>query len=163
MSRAEDTFRLWHSKDPRKEFRRRVKYLDGDFARIGLASEIQYRSDKWERDGDHYPYVHDFGRSVGVYVPASAVSDEDIIGALNSGHRLLGIRGRGNTAEVAQLGTCEELVFRDASNEEVVLAFPKGTLLLSSPDRKALIIVDKSRPIIVRGGKMSVQSRGIVN
>lgn len=162
--KAHDTFRMWHQKDPRKEIPvSGVKLLDElDFGCIGRATEIKYTSDKWEIDGDFFPYVHDHASRPGVYVPLSKTSPEEQIGRTRSTLSLLGLRKQPRTLEVAQLGTVDELTFIDADGEEQVQAYGRQALLLSTPDRKGVLILAGKRPIIVRGGEMRVTSRGIV-
>lgn len=164
MSNAHDTFRMWHQKDPRKEVPRRgITLLDEpEFGCVGRATEIKYTSDKWEIDGDFFPYVHDHTTNPGVYVPLSKTSDDDLIGRPAKTLSLLGVRVKPRQLELAQLGTVDELTFVDSEGETQVQTFGKRCLLLSTADRKGIVLLDGKRPVIVRGGKVRVTARGIV-
>lgn len=163
MTSAHDTFRMWHQKEPRKEIPTKVDLLDEpEFVCIGHATEIRYTSDKWEIDGNFFPYVHDHTSRPGVWIPASKASPEEFIGRPRKTLSLLGLRSRPRRLEVAQLGTADELTFVDSTGEEHVQGFGKRSLLLSTPDRLGVLILDGKRPIIVRGGQMRVTARGIV-
>jgi hypothetical protein len=163
LKRGEDIFRMWHEKEPRKNESLKVKLLDEPhFAAIGKAVEITYRSDKWERDGDHHLYVHDFESRPKVYLPASHVSEDEQIGKPTKTSTLLGSKANNGRLVVAQLATAVDFTMFDKDNNEVALKLGNGSKMFSTPDKKGLLIITRSGPVIVRGGQMRVTARGIV-
>jgi hypothetical protein len=161
--RGEDLFRDWHKKDPDTVFKQKVPALNGDFVCIGNGVEIRYSSDKWEKDGDFYPYVHDHTSRPKLYVPQKEASESDGIGRPRSGASLVGTRTPKTPFVVALLAVVDSFVFRTKDDDEAKLLLGKNAVLLGTPDRKALIILDGKRVAVVRGGSMKVTSRGIVD
>jgi hypothetical protein len=164
VTNARKTWSMWHKKDePRSERTLSVKLLDEKhFVPIGKAEEILYASDKWEKDGDVHDYVHDFESHPKVFIPSSKARDGEAIGAPKSTLSLLGVKARPNPLPAPQLATVQALSYRDANGDLVDVAVGRGAKLLSTPDKKGLIIVTSSGPILVRGGQMRVTARGIV-
>ncbi|MGB0890135.1 MAG: hypothetical protein ACPGWS_07620 [Solirubrobacterales bacterium] len=161
-SNAEKNFVMWHDKDPRKYRKASEDALDYDFACIGRAENIHYNSDKWAKDGTDQSYVHDFDTRPKVWVPLVSVDNEEIIGTPRKGYGLLGLRTAANPAHVAQLALAEDLTYADNEGSKRVLGPFRNTPLFSSHDRKALLILRRRSPIIIRGGDMRVTARGIV-
>jgi hypothetical protein len=156
---------MWNDKaEPRREFTKAVKLLsEPAFVCVGKAEEILYASDKWERDGDLHDYVHTFESHPGVYIPQSTAGDEDVIGRPKKTLSLLGLRSARAQLSVAQLAKVRDFTFTDKAGDLVEIALGRGAIILSTPDKKCLIILAKNGPVLVRGGKMKVTARGIVN
>lgn len=161
--KGEDIFREWHEKEPNRVTSKKVALLDEPyFCCIGKAVEITYRSDKWEKNGDHHLYVHDFSSHPGVYLPQSHTTEDEQIGRPVKTTSLLGSKASNGQLVVADLATAKELILRDKHNKEMELKLGNGSKLYSCPDKKALLIITQNGPVIVRGGQMRVTARGIV-
>jgi hypothetical protein len=164
QKRAEELFREWHDKEPRKFLRRNEPLLDSErFCCIGRGVNVLYESDKWERDGESFPYIHDFESRPGVWVAEKHCLPSERIGKPVKTSTLLGLRGSKDALHVAQLAIAKELVVENKDGEKFELELgKKGSPMYSTLDKKALLISTTKGPIIVRGGKMIVTSRGIV-
>lgn len=158
------TWREWHKKDnPRKEFSVVEKLLDEEFfVPIGRAEEILYSSDKWERDGDHHDYVHEFESHPKVYIPESHASEDERIGRPAKTTTVLGLRTRPERLVVPQLARVQSMSYVDKEGDLVEIRVGRHAIMGSSPDRKTLIILAKNGPVLVRGGQMRIEARGIV-
>jgi len=162
LSRAEKNFRLWHDKEPDDVFEVRTRRLDEEFfSPVGWAENIVYESGKWEEGGKTFLYDHDFTSRPLVYVPDS-LSDGDVIGSRIKTTSLLSIRNKNAENAFALLGTVKELTMRDSGGRIVEIDVGREAYLCSTPDRKGLLVLSDDIVLIVRGGKMSVTSRGIV-
>jgi hypothetical protein len=160
---ARKTWRMWHEKDSKHEYKRSEKTLSEEhFVPIGTAKEILYSSDKWERDGDFHDYVHDFESSPKVYIPASKVRDGEAVGAPKKTAAVLGARSNPKQLVVPELAKVKSLSYIDSEGELVEVRVGRGAIMCGSPDKKTVIILTKSGPILVRGGQMSITARGIV-
>lgn len=163
QTQAEKNFRMWHAKDPREYLKRSEESLDYEFVCVGRAEELTYISDKWEKDGTKQPYIHDFDSRPKVWIPYySQADDSEVIGSPRMGYGLLGLKSPSRAAHIAQLGTAEELVITASDGEKYEFAGLRSTPMFSSHDCKAVLILRRSGPVIIRGGKMSVTARGIV-
>lgn len=163
VKKGEDIFREWHEKEPTGGVTKKVKLLDEPyFCCVATAVEITYKSDKWEPDGKWHLYVHDFTSRPKVYLPQRHVEEDERIGRPVKTATLLGSRGKIKKLVVADLATAKELIVRDKDNNEMELKLGNNAKLYSTPDKKALLIITSTGPVIVRGGEMRVTSRGIV-
>lgn len=163
-NKADSIFRLWHEKDPRKDIGP-IKVRDlgvATFACIGKCDQIEYDSDKWEKDGEMHSYYHDTTSHPGVWIPAQYVSDEERIGQERSTKALLGVRNVSGPLWLAQLAFCTSLTYKDKAGEKLGMEISGKSKLLSTPDKKAVLILTKKGPVIVRGGQMRVTARGLV-
>lgn len=158
------TWKMWHDKEnPKREYTRKEKLLsEKHFVPIGKAHEILYSSDKWEKDGDAYDYIHEFESHPLVFIPASRVREDEAIGAPRKTTSVLGLRSPKKSLVVVELAKVKTLTYYDADGELVEIQGLKSAVLASSPDKKTLLILAKKGPILVRGGQMKVTSRGIV-
>jgi hypothetical protein len=150
---------MWHQKDPTEawtmtyDFPERLPFL-------GTALRIIYWSDKWEKPGEGYHYEHDFDSRPPAYgdfrkSKSSSPTTHDTSKLLNV-DRVDEQMAFPILAEVVELSL-------DVPGEGIrTLQFKKPPLMLCSKDKKALIILH-DKPIIVRGGRMRVTDRGIVN
>jgi len=161
--RGEDIYREWHEKEPHRVVKKKVKLLDEPyFCCIGKAVEITYKSDKWEPDGKWHLYVHDFTSSPKVYLAQSHVSEDEQLGRPVKTSFLLGSRSNNGQLVVTELATATEFTLKDKNNTDVELKLGNGAKLYSTPDKRGLLILTRSGPVIVRGGQMHVSARGIV-
>jgi hypothetical protein len=164
-STARKNWTMWNDKpEPRKEFAKAVKQLsDPYFVCVGKAEEILYSSDKWERDGDHHDYVHTFETRPGVYIPERAAGDEDVIGRPKKTLSILGMSASRKQLAVTEFAKVKDFTFKDKNGDLVEIALGRSAIGAFTPDKKCLIILAKNGPVLVRGGKMKVTARGIVN
>jgi hypothetical protein len=162
---ARKNWTMWNDKpEPRREFTKSVKQLNEPyFVCVGKAEEILYSSDKWEKDGDHHDYVHTFETHPGVYIPESAAGDEDVIGRPKKTLSILGLSTSRKQLAVTELAKVKDFTFKDKNGDLVAIELGRGAILASTPDKKCIIILAKNGPVLVRGGKMVVTARGIVN
>lgn len=164
QKRAEDLFREWHDKEPREFLRRNEPLLDHEkFCCIGRGFSVLYESDKWEKDGEAYPYIHDFESRPGVWVVEEHCLPEERIGKPVKTTTLLGLRTPKSALHVVQLAFAKELIVEGKDGRRFELDLGKnGSPMYSTLDKKALLIPTSNGPILVRGGKMVITSRGIV-
>lgn len=169
LQKAEDHFRLWHQKNPRQIFE-----IDYDFPEyvdcIGRADAILYASDKWERDGDFFDYIHDFSSLPFVYACEGAF-DLPPYGRPKSVKQLLRATDLDEEFALPILAGVRQLVVCPVNEEgprsnpaqKQYIDFRDPPMLCCSPDLKTLVIFSEERgPIFVRGGQMVVTERGIV-
>lgn len=158
------TWRMWHKKEnPKKEYGRTEKLLsEKQFVPIGKAHEILYSSDKWERDGDHHDYIHEFESHPKVYIPLSKATEDEIIGQPKTTAAVLGLRSPKKSLVVVELAKVRSFSYFDSEGELVEITGISGAIAASSPDKKTLLILSKKGPILVRGGQMKITARGIV-
>lgn len=163
-SKADSIFRLWHEKNPRKDVGPvKVKDLSvPTFACVGKCEQIEYDSDKWEKDGEMHSYYHDTTSHPGVWIPATYVGAEERIGKEKSTRSLLGIRDSHGPLWLAQLAICTSLTYKDKSGGKLQMEISGKSKMLSTPDKKAVLILTRKGPVIVRGGQMRVTARGLV-
>lgn len=146
-------YRMWNAKQPDEAFA-----LDFNFPEyagvLGNAMRIVYWSDKW--DEDSY-YEHDFDTSPEVYC-GSAEDGEKHIDDLTK------IRDVNNVeSEWPVLAEVCELSLRLLNNRVKTFKFKRPPVMTCTKDKKAVVILYKREPIIIRGGRMRVTARGIVN
>mgnify|MGYP003418004945 FL=1 len=122
---------------------------------LGRAEEIVYHSDKWEEDGDFFPYTHTFDSHPQVYGLGVGSREKTVAS-------LLGVQ-RPNSSSWAMplLAFVDELTFDDGKKLRRV-KFKGSPVMTCSPDKKTVVILSKSKPFFIRGGKMIVTPRGIV-
>ena len=151
---AEDLFIDFHQKDPKNYDIYKVSMPDTVFF-DGVADDIVYRSGKWLEGNRKQDYIHKFDSFPPVYFEEGegrAKSVASMIGDLN------------NQIPLTLLGTCLEFRYRvgDKKGELVEWFFRPAPKLLSTPDRKTLVILADEGPIFISGSKMRVEARGIV-
>lgn len=162
---AAEAWRMWHQKEPREVVQATYDFPE-ELVPAGKAQRILYSSDKWEEDGDFYTYFHDFDSHPTVYAPSGsewAKTREN--------------RGRSSTLDVARalsvpdvnsqihlplLAKTMELIIVGLDGKKKSRKFRGETPLCCTSDLKTLLILASGGPIIIRGGKMVVTERGIV-
>lgn len=159
LNKAIKNHALWHSRESDGVVRRSSAALDATrFCAVGVAVNIVYESDKWYgKNEKKYFYDHDFDSRPKVYSPCKCRD-----GGCRSITRssLLGVSD--NSVPVTELGTVDTFTM-DVDGETEHLEFKGKTYLYSTPDLKALVIPSGKDVLVVRGSKMRVTSRGIVN
>lgn len=166
MSRAVKKYLDFHQQEPVKigtfhpELERRLR--DGTVYDVGDAVNVLYKSDKLNpttlEDEGWIDYIHDHGKGVRVYRAdraASQLGNESVLPAF--------IR---NCSELTWLGynLGFEYTAHDGKN---VTAKGKQPLpdLFCTPNGRALLVIQNKRTLlaVIRGGRLGVEPRGIVN
>jgi len=151
-------YRMWHKKHP-DQVRQMTYNFPEDIPLIGKALRIVYWSDKWEDKGGFH-YEHDFDSSPPVY--GEVHQDADNVTKLENTAKLLKVESVHEQMPFPILAEVCELSM-DVDGEGIrTLSFKKPPLMLCTRDKKAIVILHR-KPIIVRGGRMHVTERGIVN
>ena len=157
---AQSNYRTWHQKEPDKVYEAAVAFPTR-MVQVGEAETIEYHSDKWEEDGNIYPYVHDFDSKPAVYM------DPDLVEGGShfvSTQKLLGGGSLRAEHAVAILATVANFSFDPVGGgKRQRFDFAEQPLLVCTNDMKCVIILSQQLgPIVIRGGSMVVTERGIV-
>jgi hypothetical protein len=158
---AAENHAMWHEKDVEGAYLKDV-HFPPTLRRIGYALEIVYLSDKWETHANFYSYVHHFDSQPEVYAAPQAGAGR---GRARSTAKLLGVASVDDNARLAIpiLARVSEFSFRMPDGSSRVLRFDFPPLMLCSPDKEGLIVLSEEMgPIVVRGGQMEINRRGIV-
>lgn len=157
---AQRVYRDFMDLDPQGAYDRTVPWPDAP-RRIGRATEIVYRSDKWERPKVH-DYYHPFSSAVDVVVDATHPLCP---------HRAFGTAGRAArpVRKVARLGDVLELELEYPDGRRVRRRLERGRRLGASPElcgvrrqgRDALYLLDPAGVIVLRGGELEIRPEGI--
>lgn len=164
-ARAEATYTMWHKKDPNHVIVIDTKCdSDDNMVCVGRAHDIVYRSGKWEKGRKTNDYVHTFDSKPRVYMLDHVASD----GFKTSGGRsveslLSKARNSDGLFAVAELALPLSFTLDDGTTEGVDIAIHAGSRVYGAIDKKTIIISDPSwKLVIIRGGKMHFDERGIV-
>lgn len=164
--RAEKVFTEWHQKAPNA-----VGVIDtgcdGDdtMVCVGNANDIVYVSGKWEKGKKKNAYVHTFDSQPKVYMLAHNVEPltNPGSGTKTVDSLLKHARNKDGHFAVAELARPESFSLCGADGEVDEIAIHAGAKLYGAVDKKTIIIADpKWGLIIVRGGEMHFDERGIV-
>ncbi len=142
----------WHQKPVKRFVEKQFTFPQNVFC-AGRAVSIVYSSDKWEKDGDAFTYVHDFSSGPSLYRTTPKT------GAGKDTRKLLGVDDLNGLIPMVQLAHVLEIVVEN-SHKRWTIAFASRTPLMSLLDRKTLVILHR-QPIFIKGGKMSVRAPGI--
>jgi hypothetical protein len=149
-------YRMWHAKDPSKLIETTFDFPDV-VGELGRAMRIIYWSDKWKENGSGDYYEHDFDSEPPVFCESSDYKERSV-------ERLMQTPGLNETkSEWPILAEVCELSVRLHEGNVKTFRFKKPPLLLCTPDKKCICILYKKEPIFIRGGRMKVTARGIVN
>jgi hypothetical protein len=160
-SRGEDIYRMWHQKEPRSHSTVRLACdWDDELKCVGKAHNIVYRSGKWQKGNKTEDYIHHFDSKPSVYMLPQHVDG----GATKSVKQLFGpLRNPAGQAEVAQLATPLSFALDDGSSEGQEITIHTGAKVYGGVDKKTVLIDDPVLgPIVIKGGKMYFDERGIV-
>jgi hypothetical protein len=154
VTNAEDLFEDFHEKEPRNYDILKVPMPDTVFF-DGVADDIVYRSGKWQPGNKKQDYIHKFDSFPPVFFEGGEGRARAVSGLIGDLDKQI---------PLTLLGTCLEFRYRvgDKKGELVEWFFSKPPKLLSTPDRKTLVILTEEGPIFVSGAKMRVEARGIV-
>jgi len=169
---AEEVSEMWHKKPPRN-----VGVIDtgcdGDdeMCCVGTAHDIVYRSSKWEKGRKTNDYVHHFG-SPKVWMLRHLVEDGLPFRGEKTVEQLLRpiFRTRNevifkeqNKAVLADLAAPLSFCLKDGTTEGDEVAIHTGSRVYGAIDQRTIVIVDPHwQLIVIRGGEMSFDERGIV-
>lgn len=161
--RAAATYRMW-SKKPLDESMEVETDFPTRMQRIGFASSILYASDKWEAKDDLVDYLHDFDSSPAVFIGDAQASglehDHEMATRTLMGPGVPRMRADVDLA-LPLLGFVKELIIH-RSGPDLCWRFSDPPCMACSPDKKTLVILSADHgPILIRGGAMHVEGRGI--
>jgi len=175
--RAERVYKMWHQKDPHNVGVFKTSCRDDDaMICVGRAHNIVYRSGKWEKGRKTNDYIHHFDSKPKVWMVAHLVE-----AGLGSGGA--GIEGGGGgfgteksvgdlmcalqngdgRFEVAELAVPLSLGLDDGTTEGTDIKIHAGSKVYGGVDKKTVVICDPHwKLIVIKGGKMHFDERGIV-
>lgn len=153
--RPQNVYEMWHQKRVDSVTPMEI-ILPRRLTRLGRGKRIVYESDKWEADGDFYPYQHEFGHpDVFVAHKQGEIDTRDFLGLDDLENCQL---------DWVHLGVVEELRYRAPESEKkTVLRFSQQPFLCCTPECDTLVIMSSPNMYFVRGGTMRVTERGIVD
>lgn len=165
-ARAEKVFEMWHKKEPR-----RAGVLDTGcdgtdrMVCVGQANDIVYVSGKWEKGRKTNAYCHTFDSKPKVWMLAHLV--EPLTNPGSPGRDVESLLKSARNADgqfaVAELARPESFSLGGEGGEAEEIAIHSGAKLYGAVDKKTVIITDPHwRLIVVKGGKMHFDERGIV-
>jgi len=164
-ARAEEVFEMWHKKNPRNVSSIRPG-CDGDdeMVCVGRAHNIVYRSGKWEKGRKTNDYIHHFDSKPKVWMLRHLVEDGMQASGSKSADDLLR-RAHNADGQVAVADLANPLSFGldDGTDEGTEVAIHNGSRVYGAIDQKTVIICDPHwKLIVIQGGKMTFDERGIV-
>lgn len=163
-SRAEAVFEMWHKKNPRRVSTMRLGCdSDENMVCVGRAYDITYRSGKWEKGRKTNDYVHTFDSKPKVWMLKNVAEGRLPGGEQKTVGKLLsGLCNEHGQYEVADLAAPLSFTLDDGK-EGTEIAIHGGSRVYGGVDCKTLVIVDPHwQLIVVKGGKMYFDERGIV-
>lgn len=167
-AKAEKVFETWHKKPARNVsiFRPGV---DGDdnMICIGCANDVTYRSGKWQKGRKTEDYCHTFDSKPKVWMLAHLVEPGLKRNGSESGCKSvesLLAKTRNADGQFAVADLASPLSFTvDGEDGPEEIAIHAGARVYGGVDQKTIIIADPHwKLIVVRGGKMHFDERGIV-
>ena len=164
--RAERVYKMWHQKDPHNAFTLKTGCRDDDaMVCVGHAHNIVYRSGKWEKGRKTNDYIHHFDSKPKVWMVAHLVGSEDQVGTAEKdvGTLMRALQNGDGRYEVAELAAPISLGLDDGTTEGSDIKIHAGSKVYGGVDRKTVIIFDPHwKLIVIKGGKMHFDERGIV-
>lgn len=166
-ARAEKVYEMWHQKEPHNiQIRRPGVDLHDTMVCIGHAHNIVYRSGKWEQGRKTNDYVHHFDSKPKVWMLERVLSDEDYQASTGDKSVADLVRSSLNAdgqCAVADLATPISFGLDDGTSEGEDITIHSGARVYGAVDKKTVIIFDPTwKIIVIRGGKMTFDERGIV-
>lgn len=149
-------YRMWNARKADEAFATSFEFPQ-DMGVLGRAMRIIYWSDKWKTDGTGDYYEHDFDTSPEVYCESA----EHGVKSIDALTKVKDINNRESGWPV--LAEVMELSLERLEGGVKTYKFSKPPIMTCSSDKKSVIILYKREPIIIRGGRMRVTARGIVN
>jgi hypothetical protein len=169
-AQAEAVYEMWHKKEPHQVFVLDTGCdINDAMVCVGKAHNIVYRSGKWESGRKTNDYVHHFDSKPSVYMLVGCLGDVVGVGGVreNPERTVDSLLKRAKNADgqfaVAELAT--PLSFGlDDGNDGTDIDISSGARVYGAIDQKTVIIVDPGWGLVViKGGKMFFDERGIVN
>ena len=153
--RGADVYKMWHQK-PVKEVIEIAFVLPRRLTRMGQANRIVYESDKWEEDGEVYPYQHEFTSSPDTFIadPEGEIDTRDFLEMDDLDDFVLNWIHLGCVAELR--------VKIPGQKKKRNIVFEDGPLMCRTAEKDTLIVLHHEL-MFVRGGTMVITDRGIVN
>ncbi len=161
-AKAEKVFAMWHKKNPNNVGVLRPGCdVDDGMVCIGSANDIVYRSGKWEKGRKTNDYVHTFDSKPKVWMLASVVGEES--GTMKTVGALLA-KAKNADGQFAVADLAAPISFSvDGEDGAEEIAIHSGARVYGAVDRRTVIIVDpRWKLIVIKGGQMHFDERGIV-
>jgi hypothetical protein len=152
---------MWHQKEPSRTQRVNPRCdWDETLVCVGKAHHIVYRSGKWEKGSKKNDYIHHFDTFPSVYMRKGAV--EGGTGGKTVKQLFGNMRNADGQAEVAELAAVLSFALDDGGEGEE-MELHQGAKVYGGVDKRTVLILDPVwGPIVIKGGKMHFDERGIV-
>lgn len=167
-AKAEKVFEMWHKKSPNRVGALKLGCDEKDImVCVGKAHNIVYRSGKWESGRKTNDYVHHFDSKPSVYMLGFVLESQgaDVPSRKEKAVEQLLAKARNADGQfaVAELATPLSFGLDDGTTEGDDIDISSGARVYGAVDQKTVIIVDpKWKLIVIRGGQMYFDERGIV-
>jgi hypothetical protein len=166
-ARAEEVFEMWHKKQPKQAGVMRLG-VDGNDAMvcIGNANDIVYKSGKWEKGRKTNMYVHVFDSKPKVWMLQHIVEPGLKRNGAHGEKTVESLLRKTKNADgqfaVADLAAPVSLSV-DGEDGPEEIAIHTGSRVYGAIDQRTVIIVDPHwKLIVIKGGEMHFDERGIV-
>ena len=164
LNKAIKNHAMWHQKEADEVLTPSYEFGDQAYC-IGTIDQLWYSSDKWEENGNFCTYYHDFDSHPPVY--CSEDSPLIVPAAEYLRHKkttaLLRVKSVNGEVPLTFLSYALELTVNYGKVKKRYRFRSEQPPVCGTPDNKTLVILAKAGPIYVRGGRMSITARGIVN
>ncbi len=164
-AKAEAIYEMWHQKEPHRVQVVRPGCDESDeMVCVGKAFDITYRSGKWKKGNATDDYVHTFDSKPKVYMLAKHVDGGLKENPAKTAGKLLNpARNADGQFAVAELAKPLSFTLDNGTDEGDEVKIHSGAKVYGCTDKKTVLIVDpKWGLIVVRGGQMHFDERGIV-
>ncbi len=154
LPQAVDAYTMFQALEPKKIGTFRNLVIPSHIQRVGQAVQVRYSSRKWENKVNHYYHDHEAG--VRLYAPDADGPNTAVPAYIREARAL------------ALLGKCQGYTFNpEEGGEDVKIQFSPMPELYTTPNKKALLVIDVSgnSAVLVAlawGGGLIVEDRGIV-
>lgn len=161
LEKARANFKAWHDKHPTETVEEQYTFPDYVY-RCGRIVEMIYESDKWEEDGDMYPYIHEFESKPPVFCLEESEVFEPA-DAPRSVRDLLCVRDLDGDVPLTMLAFVSEVTLEFSGGEKQRFHFKNTPVMAGTLDNRTLVVFHDKGPIFISGGAMRITPRGIVN
>lgn len=157
--RGAKVFEMWHQKEPTgAQVKRVLSDMDQIMVPVGKAHEIVYRSGKWEKGRKTNDYVHAFDSHPTVYMLEKFAPESQAAGKAASS-LLRAAQGADGRFVVAELAVPLTLSINGGDEIDI----HNGSKVYGAVDKHTVLICDPHwKLIVIRGGRMHFDERGIV-
>ncbi len=169
-ARAERVYEMWHKRQAKHTAVIRPGCDESDvMVCVGNAFDIVYASNKWERNASKVnSYIHVFDSKPKVYMLAHLAGQLVDNGPRDNPGKTVGsllgrVRNRDGQFAVAELARPESFSLDNGTDEGDEVAIHGGSKVYGAVDKRTVLITDPVwKLVVIRGGKMTFDERGIV-